>query len=120
MTGRNLQLQKFQEYLVDIFFFVAEFFFDNKCLAIMNEDNLPGHHYVDGDHKFVLNFWVEDLEREYRRIRNKGGCAMNNPLENHVLESTGFQGIFLWLGKKLKIRYYPAAPFWCPTVLPYQ
>ena len=23
----------------------AEFFFDNKCLAIMNEANLPGHHY---------------------------------------------------------------------------
>lgn len=50
----------------------AEFFFDNKCLAIMNEDNLPGHHYVDGDHKFVLNFWVEDLEREYRRLRELG------------------------------------------------
>ena len=50
----------------------AEFFFDNKCLAVMNEDNLPGHHYVDGDHKFVLNFWVEDLEREYRRLRELG------------------------------------------------
>lgn len=50
----------------------AEFFFDNKCLALMNEDNLPGHHYVDGDHKFVLNFWVEDLEREYRRLRELG------------------------------------------------
>lgn len=48
----------------------AEFFFDNKCLAIMNENNLPGHHYVDGDHKFVLNFWVEDLEREYKRVRD--------------------------------------------------
>lgn len=47
----------------------AEFFFDNKCLAIMNEENLPGHHYVDGDHKFVLNFWVEDLEREHRRLK---------------------------------------------------
>ncbi|MDE7234292.1 MAG: helix-turn-helix domain-containing protein [Ruminiclostridium sp.] len=48
----------------------AEFFFDNKCLALMNEENLPGHHYVDGDHKFVLNFWVEDLKREYDRLRN--------------------------------------------------
>ncbi len=47
----------------------AEFFFDNKCLALMNEDNLPGHHYVDGDHKFVLNFWAEDLLREYQRLR---------------------------------------------------
>lgn len=48
----------------------AEFFFDNKCLALMNEENLPGHHYVDGDHKFVLNFWVEDLKREHDRLRN--------------------------------------------------
>ena len=47
----------------------AEFFFDNKCLALMNEENLPGHHYVDGDHKFVLNFWVEDLRGEYQRLQ---------------------------------------------------
>lgn len=47
----------------------AEFFFDNKCLALMNEDNLPGHHYVDGDYKFVLNFWVEDLRKEYYRLK---------------------------------------------------
>lgn len=47
----------------------AEFYFDNKCLALMNEDNLQGHHYVDGDHKFVLNFWVEDLEKEYNRLK---------------------------------------------------
>lgn len=46
----------------------AEFFFDNKCLALMNEDKLPGHHYGDGDHKFVLNFWVEDLKREHGRL----------------------------------------------------
>lgn len=47
----------------------AEFFFDNKCLALMNESNLMGHHYEDGDYKFVLNFWVEDLEREYLRLK---------------------------------------------------
>ncbi len=49
----------------------AEFFFDNKCLALMNESNLTGHHYVDGDYKFVLNFWVEDLEREYVRLKEQ-------------------------------------------------
>lgn len=48
----------------------AEFFFDNKCLALMNENNLPGHHYEDGDYKFVLNFWVEDLAREYFRLKD--------------------------------------------------
>ena len=47
----------------------AEFFFDNKCLSVMNEENLPGHHYGDGDYKFVLNFWVEDLRREYQRLQ---------------------------------------------------
>ena len=35
----------------------------------MNEDNLPGHHCTDGDYKFVLNFWVEDLQKEYERLR---------------------------------------------------
>lgn len=50
----------------------AEFFFDNKCLALMNESNLPGHHYNDGDYKFVLNFWVEDLRREYNRLKELG------------------------------------------------
>ena len=47
----------------------AEFYFDNKCLALMNEDHLQGHHYVDGDYKFVLNFWVEDLIKEYNRLK---------------------------------------------------
>ncbi len=47
----------------------AQFYFDNKCLALMNEDSLQGHHYVDGDYKFVLNFWVEDLVKEYNRLK---------------------------------------------------
>lgn len=47
----------------------AEFYFDNKCLALMNESNLSGHHYGEGDYKFVLNFWVEDLEKECKRLR---------------------------------------------------
>lgn len=49
----------------------AEFFFDNKCLSLMNEENLPGHHYPDGDYKFVLNFWVEDLKKEYLRLKEQ-------------------------------------------------
>ncbi|MCM1188433.1 MAG: helix-turn-helix domain-containing protein [bacterium] len=47
----------------------AEFYFDNKCLALMNEENLIGHHYSEGDYKFVLNFWVEDLRKEYDRLK---------------------------------------------------
>lgn len=54
----------------------AEFYFDNKCLSLMNEDNLPGHRYTDGDYKFVLNFWVEDLRKEYERLKELGIGAM--------------------------------------------
>ncbi len=61
----------------------AEFFFDNKCLAIMNEENLPGHHYGEGDHKFVLNFWVEDLRREYQRLRELGIGRMTEITKVH-------------------------------------
>lgn len=47
----------------------AEFYFDNKCLALMNEENLENHHYSEeGDYKFVLNFWVENLQKEYERL----------------------------------------------------
>lgn len=61
----------------------AEFYFDNKCLALMNEDNLSGHHYTDGDYKFVLNFWVEDLRKEYERLRELGIGAMTEILKVH-------------------------------------
>ena len=30
---------------------------------------MQGHHYVDGGYKLVLNFWVEDLEKEYNRLK---------------------------------------------------
>ena len=38
-------------------------------LLLEDEDSLPGHHYENGDHKFVLNFWVEDLNKEYSRLK---------------------------------------------------
>lgn len=47
----------------------VEFFFDNKCLALMNEDNLIGHTTdISSPYKFVQNYWVEDLMTEYRRV----------------------------------------------------
>lgn len=81
----------------------AEFFFDNKCLALMNENNLSGHHYEDGDYKFVLNFWVEDLKREYNRLKDLNIGKMTeikkvhegyyyfhiNDPDNNVCEVTG-------------------------------
>jgi len=49
----------------------AEFYFDNKNISIMSETNLPGHDTTgNGDHKFVLNFWIEQLVPEYERIKS--------------------------------------------------
>lgn len=48
----------------------VEFFFDNKCLALMNEENLIGHCTdLDSPYKFVQNYWVEDLLTEYERVK---------------------------------------------------
>lgn len=49
----------------------AEFFFDQKCISFMNEECLPGHDYSgSGDYKFVMNFWIEDLQSEHERIKS--------------------------------------------------
>jgi hypothetical protein len=37
----------------------------------MNESNLPGHDYSgSGDHKFTLNFWIQDLSTEHDRVKS--------------------------------------------------
>lgn len=53
----------------------VEFYIDNKCLALMNEDNIKdhcAHEGTDTDYKFVMNFWVEDLLTEYERVKSLG------------------------------------------------
>lgn len=48
----------------------VSFYFDNKCLSLMNEGNIPGHCTdPSSPYKFVQNYWVEDLEAEYRRVK---------------------------------------------------
>ncbi len=48
----------------------VEFYVDNKCIGLMNEENLIGHNTdLNSPYKFVLNFWVEDLNAEYERIK---------------------------------------------------
>lgn len=48
----------------------VEFFIDNKCLALMNEKNIPGHvTALDSPYKFVQNYWVENLLPEYERLK---------------------------------------------------
>ena len=49
----------------------AEFFFDNKCIALVNESNLQNHdNSGSGDNKFILNFLIDDLQREYERVKS--------------------------------------------------
>ena len=49
----------------------AEFFFDNKCISLMNEFILSDHDYSgSGDHKFVLKFLIDDLQSEHERIKS--------------------------------------------------
>jgi lactoylglutathione lyase len=49
----------------------AQFFFDGICMSIMNEAHLQGHDYSGcGDHKFVLNFWINDLSAEHERVKS--------------------------------------------------
>lgn len=49
----------------------VEFYIDNKCLAIMNENNIKGHCIdLNSPYKFVQNYWVEDLLREHRRVKS--------------------------------------------------
>lgn len=47
-----------------------EFYIDNKCISLMNEENLIGHcTSLEGDYKFVQNYWVEDLRAEHERVK---------------------------------------------------
>ncbi len=49
----------------------VEFYIDNKCIALMNENNIKGHcTLLDSPYKFVQNFWVEDLKTEYERVKS--------------------------------------------------
>ncbi len=48
----------------------VEFYFDNKCILLMNESNLIGHCTdLSSPYKFVQNYWVEDLLTEYERVK---------------------------------------------------
>ncbi len=48
----------------------VEFYFDNKCISLMNESNLIGHCTdLNSPYKFVQNYWTEDLLTEYERVK---------------------------------------------------
>lgn len=49
----------------------VEFYIDNKCLSLMNENNIIGHCTdLNSPYKFVQNYWVEDLNTEYDRVKS--------------------------------------------------
>lgn len=48
----------------------VEFYIDDKCLSIMNEEHIEGHcTQRESPYKFVQNYWVEDLQMEYERVK---------------------------------------------------
>lgn len=82
----------------------VEFYIDKKCIALMNEKNIPGHHTdLDSPYKFVQNYWVEDLLTEYRRLKKMAIGSLTailqaNPSyyyfhltdpDNNIIEITG-------------------------------
>lgn len=82
----------------------VEFYIDNKCIALMNENNILGHQTsLDSPYKFVQNFWVEDLQMEYERVKELDIGQVTEILEayptyhyfhltdpdNNVIEVTG-------------------------------
>lgn len=71
----------------------VEFYIDNKCLAIMNEQNLYGHcTSLEGDYKFVQNYWVEDLRAEHRRVSGLGIGEVTEIRQAHP----GYSYFHLW------------------------
>ena len=82
----------------------VSFYFDNKCLSLMNESNLIGHCTdLNSPYKFVQNYWVEDLLTEHERVKELNIGDVTEILEayptynyfhlidpdNNVIEVTG-------------------------------
>lgn len=60
----------------------VEFYIDSKCVALMNVDNAPEAQPPQGrGYKFVQNYWVEDLRREYDRVKALGIGEITEILE---------------------------------------
>lgn len=82
----------------------VEFYIDGRCLALMNESNIEGHCTdLKSPYKFVQNYWVEELQTEYERVRSLNIGEMTEILEayptyhyfhltdpdNNIIEITG-------------------------------
>ena len=82
----------------------VEFYIDGRCLALMNENNIEGHCAdLNSPYKFVQNYWVEELQAEYERVKSLNIGEMTEILEayptyhyfhltdpdNNIIEITG-------------------------------
>lgn len=82
----------------------VEFYIDGRCLALMNESNIEGHRTdLNSPYKFVQNYWVEELQTEYERVKSLNIGEMTEILEayptyhyfhltdpdNNIIEITG-------------------------------
>lgn len=82
----------------------VEFYIDGRCLALMNENNIEGHCTdLNSPYKFVQNYWVEELQTEYERVKSLNIGEMTEILEayptyhyfhltdpdNNIIEITG-------------------------------
>lgn len=82
----------------------VEFYIDGRCLALMNESNIEGHCTdLNSPYKFVQNYWVEELQTEYERVKSLNIGEMTEILEayptyhyfhltdpdNNIIEITG-------------------------------
>lgn len=82
----------------------VEFHIDNKCISLMNENNIKGHCTdLSSPYKFVQNYWVEDLSVEYERVKSLDIGSVTEILEayptyhyfhltdpdNNIIEITG-------------------------------
>lgn len=98
-----------------------EFYFDNKCLSLMNESNIIGHCTdPESPYKFVQNYWVEDLLTEYERVKalnigNVTEIREANPAyhyfhltdpDNNIIEVTGGYYICQSCGMEMHISDY--------------
>jgi len=62
----------------------AEFFFDNHCIALMDNARIAGHNVINhGDHKFVFNFNIQDLLAEHMRLKNLQIGSLTEIMQAH-------------------------------------
>lgn len=100
----------------------VKFYIDNNCIALMNENNISGHCTdLNSSYKFVQNYWVEDLETEYERVKLLNIGSVSDILEanpsyyyfhltdpdNNIIEITGGYHIDAYICQSCGMKMQP-------------